>query len=79
MSDTLARARRFRSRAHEFDQLAATCGSARHSRHYHLIAKHFIALAHIEEEQILAPSKASRPIVRNGAPGQHQAKAARFD
>lgn len=57
MADALARARRFRSRAHEFHQLAETCGSARHAKHYYLIAKHFMALAHLEEDRIVAPSK----------------------
>jgi hypothetical protein len=57
MSDPLARARRFRSRAQDFRQLAETCGSARHAKHCYLIAKHFLALAYLDEEEVLAPSK----------------------
>ena len=34
-----------RSFSHSAKQLADTCGSARHAKHYHLIAKHFLALA----------------------------------
>jgi hypothetical protein len=61
MGDALARARRFRSRSQEFHRLADTCGSARHAKHYYLIAKHFLALAHLEEDEIIAPSKADAP------------------
>jgi hypothetical protein len=61
MSDPLARARRFRSRAQEFRQLAETCGSARHAKHYYLIAKHFLALAYLDEEEVLASSRGSAP------------------
>jgi len=63
MRDALARARRFRSRAHEFQQLADTCGSMRYSKHYHLIAKHFLALAHLEEEEIVGLSKNEAPTI----------------
>jgi hypothetical protein len=61
MADELARARRFRSRAHEFQHLADTCGSARHAKHYHLIAKHFLALAHLEEDEVIASSGTEAP------------------
>jgi hypothetical protein len=56
VGDALARARRFRSRAHEFQHLANTCGCASYAKHYHLIAKHFLALAHLEEDKIIGAS-----------------------
>ena len=56
MADTLARARRYRARAQEFQELAETCGSAQYAKHYYIIAKHFMALGHLDEERILAPS-----------------------
>jgi hypothetical protein len=57
-----ARSRRFRSRAQEFQRLAETCRSPQFARHYHLIAKHFLALAHLEEEdQVTAPSEDTAP------------------
>ena len=43
MRDALARARRFRSRAQEFQRLADTCGSPEFARHYCLIGKHFFS------------------------------------
>jgi hypothetical protein len=61
MRDALARARRFRSRAQDFQRLAETCGSPEFARHYCLIAKHFLALAHLEEDQVTAPSKETAP------------------
>jgi hypothetical protein len=61
MRDALARARRFRSRAQEFQRLAETCRSPQSARHYHLIAKHFLALAHFEEDQVTAPSGDTAP------------------
>jgi hypothetical protein len=61
MGDALARARRFRSRAREYQQLAESCVSARHARHYHLIAKHFLALAHLDEDEVIASSKTEAP------------------
>ena len=63
MSDVLARARRFRSRAHEFQQLADTCGSASYAKHYYLIAKHFLALAHLEEDKIITRSRDEAPSI----------------
>jgi|HubBroStandDraft_2_1064218.scaffolds.fasta_scaffold1872297_1 hypothetical protein len=61
MRDALARARRFRSRAQEFQRLADTCGSPQFAKHYHLIGKHFLALAHLEEDQVTAPSEETAP------------------
>ena len=61
MRDALARARRFRSRAQEFQRLANTCASPEFARHYHLIGKHFLALAHLEEDQVEAPSNEGAP------------------
>jgi hypothetical protein len=61
MADALARARRFRSRAYEFQQLADTCGSDRHAKHYRLIAKHLLALAHLEEDELIASPEAKAP------------------
>ena len=61
MRDALARARRFRSRAQEFQRPADTCGSPEFARHYYLISKHFLALAHLEEDQVTAPSKETAP------------------
>ena len=63
MSDALARARRFRSRANEFQQLADTCGSASYAKHYYLIAKHFLALARLEEQKITASSNDDAPSI----------------
>jgi hypothetical protein len=63
MGDPLARARRFRSRAQEFKHLADTCGSPRHAKHYYLIAKHFLALAYLDEEEVLASSKDHAPSI----------------
>jgi hypothetical protein len=61
MPDTLARARRYRARAQEFQELAEACGSAQYAKHYYLIAKHFLALAHLDEEGIVAPSRNTEP------------------
>ena len=61
MADALARARPFRSRAQEFQQLADTCGSAGHAKHYRLIAMHFLALAHLEEDEVIVSSKTQAP------------------
>ncbi len=61
MRDTLARARRYRSRAQEFQVLAETCGSAQYAKHYYLIAKHFLALAHLDEERMIVSSKNTEP------------------
>jgi hypothetical protein len=58
---TRSRARRFRTRAQQFQELAETCGSAQHAKHYYLIAKHFLALAHLDEEQILAAPEETHP------------------
>ena len=70
MRDALARARRFRSRAQEFQRLADTCGSPEFARHYYLISKHFLALAHLEEDQVTAPSEETAPAI---APGSSKA------
>ena len=56
MSDPLTRARRLRSRAQECKRLAESSHSAEMAKHYHLISKHYLALAHLEEEQINAPT-----------------------
>jgi hypothetical protein len=61
MSDALARARRFRTRAQEFHELAETCGSAQYAKHYYLIAKHYLALAHLDEEKILTAPRETQP------------------
>ena len=61
MTDVLARARRFRTRAQEFQELAETFGSAQYAKHYYLIAKYFLALAHLDEERTIAPSKNTEP------------------
>jgi hypothetical protein len=61
MGDPLARARRFRSRTQEFRQLADTCGSAQHAKHYYLIAKHLLALAYLDEQEVLPSCKDNAP------------------
>ena len=57
MSDPLTRARRLRSRAQECKRLAESSHSAEMAKHYHLISKHYLSLAHLEEEQINAPTE----------------------
>jgi hypothetical protein len=54
MSDALTRARRLRSRAQECKRLSESCRSAEMAKHYHLIARHYLAIAHLEEEQVNA-------------------------
>jgi hypothetical protein len=54
MSDALMRARRLRSRAQECKRLSENCSSAEMAKHYHLIAKHYLAIARLEEEQVNA-------------------------
>jgi len=61
MTDALARARRFRTRAQEFQELAETCGSAQYAKHYYLIAKLFLALDHLDEERTIAPLQNTEP------------------
>src|ERR1700693_1740654 len=80
MRDALARAQRFRSRAQQFQRLADTCGSPEFARHYYLILKHFLALAHLEEDQVTAPSKERRhPHLRPISRAGNEAGAVIFD
>ena len=55
MGDALTRARRLRSRAQECKKLSDRCRSADMAKHYRLIAKHYLAIARLEEQQINAP------------------------
>lgn len=53
MPDALARARRLRLRALECERLAAS-SQPEFAKHYHLIAKHYLALARLDEAHVAA-------------------------
>jgi hypothetical protein len=59
MSDALTRARRLRLRAQESKKLSDSCRSAEMAKHYRLIAKHYLAIARLEEERINASDEHS--------------------
>jgi len=60
MPDALARARRLRARAMECEKLAEN-SEPESAKHYHLIAKHYLALAHLDEDQIAASDPEEDP------------------
>jgi hypothetical protein len=61
MRDALARARRFRSRAQEFQRLADTSALLNLPGTIVLSGSTFLALAHLEEDQVTAPSEETAP------------------
>ena len=56
MPDALARARRLRSRALECERIAES-SQPEIAKHYHLIARHYLALARLDEDEIAASKR----------------------
>jgi len=57
MPDALARARRLRMRALECERIAHS-SQPEFAKHYHIIAKHYFALARLDEGRLSAPQPA---------------------